>query len=308
MQTANNFSQVSGSGSFFACLSFPHMNKRILLSLSLLTACVAAARADENLFGYTYMADVLAKGKWELEQWATARIGKESGDFLGTDLRTEIEYGFTDRLMGSLFFHYNYFYAHDAMATSGPLDNKNSFNVNGVSSEWKYQVLSPYKDSFGFALYLEPGYSVIERATGERHQEFELEAKLIFEKHWFDDTLIGTFNYTLEPEWARPDNHDSYSTNLKMEWGTGLAYRIAPRWHAGLETRVQTEYADANLNNSEYVSVFAGPCLHYGADRWWATLTVLPQVWGWPNSHGTGSLALDDNERLEVRLKVGYNF
>ena len=63
---------------------------------------LAQARADENLFGYTYTADVLPKGKWEAEQWVTSSIGKESGSFVGTDLRTEVEHGFTDRLQGSL--------------------------------------------------------------------------------------------------------------------------------------------------------------------------------------------------------------
>jgi len=278
------------------------------IMITLVLLAIASVRADENLFGYTYTADVLPKGKWEVEQWATARIGKESGDFLGTDLRTEIEHGFTDRLQGSLYLNYNYFYVHDAVASSGPLENKNFFGINGVSSEWKYQILSPYKDSFGFTLYLEPGYGTIEESDGSRHQEIELEGKLIFEKHWLEDALVGTFNYTIEPEWEKGDGDTGFSVHLKMEGATGLAYRIAPRWYAGLETRVQTEFEDADLNNSQFVAAFVGPVLHYGTERWWATLTVLPQVWGWPDSQGKGGLTLDDHERLELRLKFGYNF
>jgi hypothetical protein len=265
-------------------------------------------QADENLFGYTYTADVLPKQKWEAEQWITQRAGKESGTFLATDFRTEIEYGFTDRLQGSLYLNYNYFYVHDAVASSGPLDNRNFFGVNGTSSEWKYQLLSPFKDSFGFTLYLEPGYGTIEESDGSRHQEIELESKLIFEKHWFDDALIGAFNYTLEPEWVKAEGDSGFSVHLKMEGTTGLSYRIAAHWYAGLEARVQTEFEDADLNKSQFVATFVGPVLHYGTQRWWATLTVLPQVWGWPDSRGTGGLTLDDHERLEVRLKFGYNF
>src|SRR5664279_5310115 len=106
----------------------------------------AASRADENLFGYTYTADVLPKGKWELEQWLTDRIGKESGTFSATDFRTEIEYGFTDRLQGSLYLNYNYLNTHKAVGSSEPLPDRNRFGVSGTSSEWKYQLLSPYKD------------------------------------------------------------------------------------------------------------------------------------------------------------------
>lgn len=265
-------------------------------------------RADEQFFGYTYISEVLPKGKWELEQWVTERTGKESGTFSATDFRTELEHGFTDRLQGSLYLNYNYYYVHDAVASSGALDDRNRFGINGVSSEWEYQLLSPYKNSFGFTLYLEPEYGTIEESDGSRHQEIELEAKLIFEKHWLDDTLIGAFNYVLEPEWAKAEGESSFQTSLKMEWTTGLAYRVAPHWYAGLETRVQTEFADADLNKSEFVAAFVGPAVHYGGKRWWATLTVLPQVWGWPDSRGTGGLALDDHEWLEVRLKMGFNF
>jgi hypothetical protein len=279
-----------------------------LASVALLLAGVARVRADENLFGYTYTADVLPKCKWEAEQWITERLGKESGTFAATDFRTEIEYGFTDRLQGSLYLNYNYFYVRDAQASSGPLDDRNQFGVSGVSSEWKYQLLSPYKDSFGFTLYLEPGYGTIEPSDGSHHQEFELEGKLILEKHWLEDALVGAFNYTIEPEWEKGHGDSSFNVHLKMEGTTGLSYRIAPRWYAGLETRVQTEFEDADLNKSQFVATFVGPVLHYGTKRWWATLTVLPQVWGWPDSRGKGGLTLDDHERLEVRLKMGFNF
>jgi len=282
-------------------------NKMLMAALTAGLSLIQA-NADENLFGYSYTADVLPKGKWEVEQWITSRIGKESGAFAGNDFRTEIEHGFTDRLQGSLYLNYNYFYVKNAVATSGPLEDRNRFGVSGVSSEWKYQLLSPYKDSFGFTLYLEPGYGTIEGSDGSRHQEIELEGKLILEKHWFEDAVVGTFNYTLEPEWEKADGDSGFSVHLKMEWSTGLAYRIAPRWYAGLEGRVQTEFEDGDLNKSQFVAAFAGPALHYGTDRWWATLTVLPQVWGWPDSQGTGGLTLDDHERLEVRLKLGYNF
>jgi hypothetical protein len=268
----------------------------------------SALRADENLFGYTYLSDVLPKGKWEVEQWITGRTGKESGSFLGMDFRTEIETSFTERLQGSLYLNYNYFNIDNAVASSGPLDNKNYVGVNGTSAEFKYQLLSPYKDKVGLALYLEPGYGTIEEADGTRHQEIELEGKLILEKHWLEDRLVGAFNYTIEPEWEKADGDSGFGLHLKMEGSFGLACRIASRWYAGLETRVQTEFEKADLNNSQFVAVFVGPALHYGSSRWWATLTVLPQVWGWPDSSGTGGLTLDDHERLEVRLKVGFNF
>src|SRR5438105_10602085 len=229
---------------------------KLILGLLAGALCLVQTRADENLFGYAYTADVLPKGKWEIEQWATARVGKKSGTFVATDLRTEVERGFTDRLQGSLYLNYNYFYIHDAIASSGPIEDRNRFGISGVSTEWKYQLFSPFKDSFGFTLYLEPGYGTIEPSDGSRHQEIELEGKLILEKHWLEDMLVGAFNYTLEPEWEKAEGESGFAVHLKMEWSAGLAYRIAPRWYAGLEGRVQTEFADDDLNKSEFVAEF----------------------------------------------------
>ena len=270
--------------------------------------CAAALRADENPFGYSYTTDVLPKGKWELEQWVTGRVGKESGSFAGTDFRTEIETGLTDRLQAALYLNYNYFYIRNAKGSSESLHNRNRFGVSGTSVEFKYQVLSPYKDAFGLAFYLEPGYGTIESANGGRHQEIELEGKIILEKHWREDTVIGVFNYTLEPEWAKGAGDSGFNVALKMEWSGGVSYRIAPRWFAGVETHVQTQFAGADLDKAQFVVVYAGPAVHYASERWWATLSVQPQLWGWPDQQGTGGLHLDDHERLEVRLKLGFNF
>ncbi len=284
------------------------MNRWTLSALCLTALPFLALRADENVFGYAYTTEVLPKGRWEVEQWVTSRVGKDSGTFVGTDLRTEIETGLTDRLQGSLYLNSNHTYARNAQGSSGPIDDRNRFGVSGTSLELKYQVRSPIKDSFGLALYLEPGYGTIEAANGERHQEIELEGKLILEKHWLEDSLVGVFNYTLEPEWAKGAGESGFHTNLKMEWGTGLSCRLASRWHVGLEARLQTEFEDADLNHSAFLVAFIGPTVHYAAERWWATLSVMPQVAGWPDAFGRGGLHLDDHERVEVRLRAGFNF
>src|SRR6267154_1586893 len=118
------------------------MTSRILMAALTAGLYLSRAKADENLFGYSYTSDVLPKDKWEAEQWITSRSGKESGTFAAADFRTEIEHGFTDRLQGSLYLNYNYFYVKNAVASSRPLNDRNRFAVSGVSSEWKYQFLS----------------------------------------------------------------------------------------------------------------------------------------------------------------------
>jgi hypothetical protein len=52
--------------------------------------------------------------------------------------------------------------------------------------------------------------------------------------------------------------------------------------------------------------VSAGPSIHYAGKRFWVTATFLPQLFGSPSPNG--SLALDEFEKRELRLKVGYEF
>ena len=53
------------------------------LALALTTGSLLA---HEEPFGYVRGAQSEAKGEWELTQWTTGRVGKESGRYLGLGL------------------------------------------------------------------------------------------------------------------------------------------------------------------------------------------------------------------------------
>ncbi len=58
-------------------------------------------------------------------------------------------------------------------------------------------------------------------------------------------------------------------------------------------------------------SVFAGPSLHYGSEKWWGTLTYFRQLRGGGEQYAGQTetdLHLIEKTRNEIRLKVGYNF
>lgn len=283
------------------------MKLKFVLTGLALSGVTVLLLAHEEPFGYLRGAQSEAKGEWELTQWTTARVGKESGRYLGVDLATELEYGVNDRFQVSLYLLTDYHFTKDATGGSEVFDDRNRFGVSGASGEFKYQLRDPFKESFGFSLYFEPGYNSIERAGGERHDEFELETKLIVQKNFLDNRLVAVLNYTLEPEFERSAG-GGWETNLDMEWTAGVSWRFAEHWWLGVESRLDTEFADADLNRSQFVTFFAGPTLHYSGDRLFATLTALPQVAGWPDRQGTGGLHLDDRERLEIRLKLGTEF
>jgi hypothetical protein len=57
--------------------------------------------------------------------------------------------------------------------------------------------------------------------------------------------------------------------------------------------------------------VQAGPTLHYGGKRWWATLTWLPQLQGGGldyEGQTDTDLHLIEKTKQEVRFKFGLNF
>ena len=67
-------------------------------------------------------------------------------------------------------------------------------DFESVSVETVYQFMSPYKDGFGLAGY-------VEATAGSKTRELEL--KLLLQKNFFEDDLILAANIALEFERSR---------------------------------------------------------------------------------------------------------
>ena len=255
----------------------------------LLTA--AAVRGDERLFGYVEEAEVLPKGGREFEQWLTHRRDKADGVFARWDFREELEYGLTDRM--SVAGYLNFKNTHIEGVTG--LANEDSFKFEGIATELKYQVLNPNTKPLGLLLYGEATYN---------GDEFELEEKLVLQKN-LGEKWVTAFNVTLEEEWGFTSTDTE--EELSLELTAGVAYKINSHWSVGIEARNHRVFAPGlDFGNQEANAWFVGPNVHYGRDNWWATLTVLPQVHGSPETRN--DLELDEHEKIEVRLLVGVNF
>lgn len=286
------------------------MKRLLALGLGLAGLAATPARADEQYFGYTYSAEVLGKGKTEAESWATDRRGKSQGRYAAQDYRLELEHGFTDRFSVA---GYANFASHYIRGSNELEPTNRNFGFQGFSAEFKYQLLSPYRNGFGLTLYAEPGWSRINPVEGVKGKEYELELKALLQKNFLDDRMIWAANLTFEPEWERGVAIDGspreveWAKELKLEVSSGLTYRIANGWYAGFEGRYTGVYPDwtSGLRRETY-AVFAGPAIHYGGKKWWATLSYQPQLFGNPSP--AGHRALDEFEKREVRLRVAYNF
>src|SRR5580765_7128401 len=134
------------------------MKQRLLLA-AMAVSTLVSARADERFFTYVYESDVLPKEHWEFEQWLTYRKGYPEGDRQYSehiwDFREEIEYGLTDNLSTSLYLNFS---QEQLVARKAGLEDSSDFDFKGVSAEFKYQLLNPFKKPVGLALYFEPTY------------------------------------------------------------------------------------------------------------------------------------------------------
>ncbi len=273
-----------------------------LLALSLCAlAPPRVAHADEPVFGYTRITEVLPQGAKEIEFWTTQRSGKGQGQYTAYDYRVELEYGFTDKLLGSLYVNG----VQQHIAGVPDLEDLNQTRENGFSAELKYNILSVYKDPIGLALYFEPEYTKYNAISGERSTEYALEMKLLLQKNFLDDRLIWALN--LSSEFAREQVGDGWAGEARLGFTTGVSYRCAPGWYAGVELDYRTVYP--NFATRSAWGLFAGPTIHYGAKNWWATLTWLPQLEGRATDRELSSrLQLNEFEQQEIRLLVGFRF
>jgi hypothetical protein len=269
------------------------MHGQLSLGLVMAGFSLLQLQADERRFTYVYEPETLPAGALEFENWITLRSqrSKTAGaeNFNRWDLRHELEYGVTDRYTVALYLNEK---AESYRAPETGVD-ESEFEWKGVSLENRYNLLNPAEHAVGLTGYLEGRYS------GE---EAELEQKIILgQRH-------GDWKWALNLEHATEWEDNLHEVEGEFGASFGLAREFSKQWSVGLELRNQSiapEYRE--ITSSAF---FAGPVLGFHQEKWWAALTVMPQVYGWNNRGGDGNAQLDllHHEKLNVRLLIGINF
>lgn len=272
------------------------MNIRNKLLIGILAggACLTS-NATERFFTYTYEPETLPEGATEYEQHVTLRAGRNGTvgqqDYNKWELREELEYGVTDNYSVSLYLNQESTTYHDP--STG--DNFSSgLEFKGVSIENRYMLLNPADHAIGLTLYLEPTYA---------GDEAELEQKIIIGQRHGD--WKWAVNLTHATEWE--DNFHEYEG--EVEGSFGITRRLNNHWSVGLEARDHNELP--SYNEWENTAVYVGPVATFQQEKWWATLTVMPQVYGAnfsDNPDGNPHLELEGHERWNIRLIVGFSF
>lgn len=261
------------------------------------------AGANERHFTYTYETATLPAGTIELEPWTTVRMQHEDY-FVGTDHRLEFEVGITDRLQSALYLNLSALAAEEKGVTTS------AFAYEGFAWETKWKLMDPVADAVGLGLYFE---------LGVEPDAVSIEAKLLIDKR------IGAFNLAfnavVEPEFSH-EKDDTELEELEIEADLALGYFITDNFSIGLEIRNHNEMAkgheEAGMAGMEMAGeegdlefehsvLFAGPVISYAADRWWAALTVLPQIAALSGASKDSILDLEGHERVETRLILGMH-
>lgn len=295
--------------------------KKAIFAAAITVATIASpASADENIFGYVTGAETLPKGAGEIYVFNTLRSDKGQGDYQAVDTEIEGEYGITDRITLTAAASFL------SIDTSGltidgylPKSIDKGPRFSGLEIKAKFNVLSPALDNFGLAVITSAEWKRLDPHSGQKKTEYEAKTVLAAQKYFKQGQLIWAGNIGLKAGYEDraaiadlPADFD-WPTDPEMEielkLSTGLSYRVLPNWFIGAETEWASEY-ETEVGQERW-SWFAGPTLHYGGEKLWATLTWFPQLKGGGEKYlgqTDTNLHLIEKTKNEFRLKIGYNF
>ncbi len=270
------------------------LRRHVFVAVVALAFCPANLRADERRFSYTYEPETLPQGGVEIEHWVTfrtqrdKRVGQEN--FNRWELRQALEYGVNDHYTVALYLNE----ASQSYRNPATGEDISAFRFGGVSVENRYLVLNPAEHGVGLTLYLEPRYS---------GAEAEIEQKIILGQR--QGNWKWAFNLTHAAEWSE----NLHKVEGELEASLGIARDLNSHWSIGLELRDHNELPD--YHKWENTALFLGPVISCRREKWWAALSVLPQIYGanfGVDPDGNRHLELEGHERLNLRLLFGIDF
>jgi len=319
-----------------------------LTAVAALSLTAANAVAGENLWIYTKGTDTRPQGSYEFKLADIYRTDKNAGShYRFHEIRPEIEYGITNKLTvaaEAIIFSHDYDVGPDG---PGPMneagDGTGKFSktqLGGYELSLKYNVLSPYKDAFGFSYGLSYERRDKYRLDGADIDQDSFVGTILLQKDYLDNTLVTAFN--VKTEFERRKAGTVTEDELSLEVSAGISYRFAPKWFAGLEFRHQSDYlnpqdsaeagntedgfdedgytvglqrssfdlGDFRVGSQHQRGNYFGPTLHYAEQKWWLTGGILWQISGGGSEHADvrNGRNWDEHEKMHIGVTYGYEF
>ena len=253
----------------------------------------STATAGERSFVYTHESHVLAPGESELRPWSTFRAGR-SRYYSAIDGRLQLAHGVTPGLQLALYWNFST-ETEDVVQDSltRELQRVSSSEFASVSGELSYQLSDSAADVLGSALYLQT-------TLGPRQSAAT--AKVILDRRagkWLLAANVGA-DLTFAP--VRNPEGSELETALVLEPTLGAGYALPHGVSLGLELRAPLGVA----GQADSSTLFGGPVARFAGHNCWAALGVQPQLLAFSGESQGSRLALNEHERLEVRLLAGF--
>ena len=267
----------------------------------------------EHLFGFTEGADIGKKGDQEVVFDTVTRIGKRragpgpSGyDAVGTVLNYSID------LSDNFGIELGIFGDHHRIRNITGLDDRNAGNFDGVSVEFKYQLLKGSAEQpFGLAFETRPRFARVLPIEGRGADIFDFENVLQFDWQIVPGKLWYGGSVSFDPAAGRQrGSGDGYRTSAII-WSGALVGKVAEATYLGPEVRYGRGYDGIFLNQLTSEALFVGPALHHRfTEKAWITVAYSAQVWGRDTDPALArrGLGLNQFERHNLRVKVGVEF
>ncbi len=265
-----------------------------LAYLAYISAVVTASACD-NHFAYSYLPETAPLGKFELEQYATLRAGRDLGagynaNYRGLDLETELEYGLTHN--DQLTIELDHVYLSQAVA--------NGLRFTGMKVGYMHRFSNAATQEWGCAAYLETGNVQADDGDGTIANGWSAEFKLILQ-HNFGAEQEWTYatNLIAEPTWFK-----SAGSATEYTLTEGLMRNVCRDWFVGVEGMVVVECDGFARYGAS--AVYLGPTVSYQGEQFFANLGAQWQVSGDPRNKGV--LNATEFSPFQVRLKFGVQF
>jgi len=257
------------------------------------------ASSQDRHFARTYQSITLPKGVKDLEVWNTWRSGRNYF-YRRLDQRIEFELGLTDKLQTAFYLNASHTASAGYLDTLGRIADTTASGIStgsefSFSSEWKWRLSSPDAAGIGFALYAE--FTLAPNET-------ELEGKIILDKR--TEKNIFALNFVGEQEWETEVEHGETEVEKEFKFETDLAYMrmLKSNFGLGIELRNHNEFVESQWEHS---ALFGGPTLFFSGNKYFLILNILPQWASLKKTDETpGSLVLNEHEKIEVRLLLGF--
>ena len=264
---------------------------RKLFLLALATFAVIQMQAQDRMFARTYQSNILPKGNFDIEVWHTSRFGHEGQYFHAMEQRLEFETGLGKNVQTAVYLNR---FQKSVSDSAGAISQATEI---GISNEWKWKV-SRATSPVGIALYGE---------WGLKGDEIELETKFIADRSFGKNVVAFNAVYELEFEAEREHGETEFELEeTPLEFDLAFMHNFTPAFGLGVEIRDHNELVKGAWEHSV---LFAGPTVNFRGQRWFAIVNYLPQL---ANIHKSAAApknkVLDEHERAEARLLVGFSF